>query len=79
MGERKGHCTACEQTFELDGGGNIPLHTKPIVGQCYGSDKPPMSGTPGNRGQLPDGNFPADRDVGTRMSMIGHPGSGRRR
>jgi hypothetical protein len=40
MGKRTGECTGCHTKFELDAEGNVPLHTKAIVGKCCGSNLP---------------------------------------
>ena len=40
MGKKKGECTVCDRTFELDAEGNVPSHTKAIVGECCGSNVP---------------------------------------
>ena len=40
MGKKKGECTGCHRRFELDAGGNVPSHTKEIVGECCGSNVP---------------------------------------
>ena len=40
MGKKKGECTGCHRTFELDLEGNVPSHTKAIVGECCGSNVP---------------------------------------
>jgi hypothetical protein len=40
MGKKTGECTSCDRRFELDAEGNIPAHTKAIVGECSGSNLP---------------------------------------
>jgi hypothetical protein len=40
MGKKMGECTGCHTKFELDTGGNVPPHTKAIVGECCGSNLP---------------------------------------
>jgi len=42
MGKKKGECKVCDRSFELDVEGNVPSHTKAIVGECCGSNVPAM-------------------------------------
>jgi hypothetical protein len=45
MGKQIGECTACVQKFELDDDGNIPVHSKPAVPRCCGSELPAFKKT----------------------------------
>jgi hypothetical protein len=69
-------CSACVQRFKLNAEGNIPLHDKPIVRQCFGSNRPPAKKFT-TEPQLPDSK--EDFEISTRNAWGGHPGSGRRR
>ena len=69
-------CSACNQQFDLDDDGRIPQHTKPIVGQCCGSNLPPFTKTPQPHNKhLPDSK--ADFEVSLRWNR-GQPGTGKR-
>jgi hypothetical protein len=82
MGNQIGECTACDQKFELDDKGNIPVHSKRGVPRCCGSQLPAFKKTypdppPPPPPKLPDSK--EDFEVSTKNSYYGHPGSGRRR
>ena len=79
MGNEEFECSACVRRFDfnaLNAEGNIPSHTKPIVGKCSGSGRPPAKRlTP--KPQLPESK--ADFEISTKNARVGHPGSGGRR
>ena len=88
MGEKQSECSACVQRFELDADGNVPAHHKRPVGMCCGSNRPPANRPTGWRSRpwmpgtcgtslLPDSK--EDFEISSGMSIVGHPGSGRRR
>jgi hypothetical protein len=91
MGIARGDCTACDQSFDLDDKGNIPEHTKPIVGKCCGSCLPPFveRGLPpgfdfSRYGRLFKGDSPSQqkrkqREMESGIWPSGHSGSGKRR
>ena len=89
MGEKQSECSACVKRFELDADGNVPVHHKPIVGMCCGSNRPPGKRLTGQRSRMPwmpgtcgTSHLPdskEDFEVSTANAWAGHPGSGRRR